>query len=316
MNTVFFDSTANDEVRRWNLYNGEIFVFSPCEASIALCKFAHDMVQEAFGALNPEKAQHSLAVEQYAAILAKLKPTFINHSRSKQYIQKLLGEMKCDLNKVHFDVPRMRTSPSGDYLTTGIAYAWHPHRDTWYSAPQCQLNWWIPIYDIESENAMAFHPRYWSEPVRNDSNGYNYYQWNQYYRPNAAQHLKQDSRPLPRPVEPVELHPQLRVICPAGGIIIFSGAQLHSTVPNTSGRARFSIDFRTVHLDDVVAKRGAPNIDSACTGTTMRDYLRATDLSRIPDDVISLYDDGTAITGELVYQPRGLTNPFARKVEP
>lgn len=56
---------------------------------------------------------------------------------------------------------------------------WHPHRDTWYSAPQCQLNWWIPIYDIESENAMAFHPRYWSEPVRNDSNGYNYYQWNQ-----------------------------------------------------------------------------------------------------------------------------------------
>lgn len=81
-------------------------------------------------------------------------------------------------------------------------------------------------------------------------------------------------------------------------------------MPNTSGRTRFSIDFRTVHLDSVVAKRGAPNIDSACTGTTMRDYLRATDLSRIPYDIVSLYDDGTEIIGELVYEPPEFSAPL------
>ena len=70
---------------------------------------------------------------------------------------------------------------------------------------------------------------------------------------------------------------------------------------------RFSIDFRTIHLDDAVAKRGAPNIDSACTGTVMRDYLRGTDLSRIPQEVVALYDDGTEGDGELLYEPENLS---------
>ena len=51
--------------------------------------------------------------------------------------------------------------------------------------------------------------------------------------------------------------------------MLFSAAQLHSTVPNSSGLTRYSIDFRTVHLDDVWNKRGALNIDSACSGTTL-----------------------------------------------
>ena len=65
--------------------------------------------------------------------------------------------------------------------------------------------------------------------------------------------------------------------------------------------ARYSIDFRTVHYDDVVAQRGAPNIDSRCTGTTMRDYLRASDLSHLPDDLVKLYDDGTEVGQGVLY---------------
>ena len=198
----------------------------------------------------------------------------------------------------------MRTSTSDGYLTTGIAYAWHPHRDTWYSAPPCQINWWIPIYEIDSDDGLAFHPRYWKGPITNDSKRYNYYEWNKEYRPNAAQFLKEDPRPLPRPTEPVEIEPQIRPICPVGGIILFSGAQLHSTVPNDSGKTRFSIDFRTVNVDDLQAKVGAPNIDSACTGTSLRDFLRATDLSRLPEEVVALYDDNTQSKGELLYTPK------------
>jgi hypothetical protein len=78
---------------------------------------------------------------------------------------------------------------------------------------------------------------------------------------------KEDNRPLPRATGPIDLDPQVRLICPVGGLILFSAAQMHSSVSNTSGVTRFSIDFRTVHLDDAVEKRGAPNIDSSCTGT-------------------------------------------------
>jgi len=200
-------------------------------------------------------------------------------------------------------VPRLRSAMPQDYLTSGIAYAFHPHRDTWYSAPFFQLNWWLPVYDLSPQNCLAFHPHYFSKPVKNSSAGYNYYRWNAENRGSAAQHVKTDTRAQPKPEEPMELDPQIRIIAPPGSTILFCGAQMHSTVPNTSGVCRYSIDFRTVHLDDALNRRGAANVDTAATGTTMRDYLRAADLNRIPDSVIAMYDDGTEGEGLLVYPP-------------
>ena len=301
MNTIYFDSTVEDETRRKQLYQGQLFVYSPSPSSSALCSFAREMIQGAFGSVDPLKAQYTMPVERYVEIMAQLKPKFIHHPKSKQLIQGILDEFGCDLSKTYFDVPRLRTATSDGYLTTGIAYAFHPHRDTWYSAPFCQLNWWLPVYEIQSENSLAFHPRYWTQPLRNGSNRYNYYRWNEHSRKNAAKHIKTDTRDQPRPEEPVELDPQTRLVCKAGGSILFSGSQLHSTVPNTAGRARFSIDFRTVHLDDVAARNGAPNIDSACTGTTLRDFLCAADLSRMPEELILPYDQEPPTDGVLVF---------------
>ena len=98
------------------------------------------------------------------------------------------------------------------------------------------------------------------------------------------------------------LDPQIRLIVPAGGIILFSAAQMHSSVPNTSGKTRFSIDFRVVNLDDAAGRIGAPRTDEACTGTTMRDYLRASDLAHLPDRIVAMYDDDTAGFGTPAYQ--------------
>ena len=214
--------------------------------------------------------------------------------------------MGCDSEQTYFDVPRLRSSTSDGYLTTGIAYAWHPHRDTWYSAPPCQINWWLPVFELSPDNAMAFHPMYWNRAVANDSAGYNYYVWNKQHRGAAvAQLIKEDPRPLPKATEPLSLEPQLRLVCPVGGLIAFSGAHMHSSVPNTSGKTRFSIDFRTVNIDDARALRGAPRSDERCTGTTMRDYMRCTDHERLPADVVALYDDGTVEGGKALYQPAG-----------
>lgn len=302
MNTVYYDPPFSDERRRDELYCGQLLVYSPRKSSLAFIEFARKLIREAFAPYDPETAQLHLSVEQYADILVKLKPNFIHHPESKALMRNIFEEMGCDLGKTYFDVPKMRSSTSDNYLTTGIAYAWHPHRDTWYSAPPCQVNWWIPIFDIQSNNAMAFHPQYWNAPVKNSSKGYNYYLWNQQNRgAHVAKFLKEDPRPLPKPTEPLALEPQVRLIVPAGGIILFSAAQMHSSVPNTSGRTRFSIDFRVVNLDDVSQRRGAPRVDEECTGTTMRDYLRATDLAHIPDELIALYDDETVGEGKLVY---------------
>ncbi len=304
MSTVYFDSTAGDEFRRRRLYQGDLFVYSPTPHTLRLRDLAREMIEQAFAGSDPLRLHQTMPPEECAAILAKLKPAFIHHPRAKEHISGILQDFGCDVHQVYFDVPRMRSAFPQEYLTSGIAYAFHPHRDTWYSAPFCQINWWMPIYDLAAENAMAFHPRYWSEPVRNGSRSYNYYKWNQESRGAAAQHVKSDTRVQPHAEEHLELLPDVRIVARPGEMLLFSAAQMHSTVPNTAGFTRFSIDFRTVHLEDAWRRDGAPNLDSKCTGTTMRDYLRASDLAPLPSEVIAMYEDGTEIPEHLVFVPQ------------
>jgi hypothetical protein len=288
--TVLSNPDITDDERRRCLYSGQVPVYPASSESLALVEHARSLIAEAFGTMDPQTAQYDMPVEDFAALLAELKPKFIHHPESKELIRALLASFGCDIEQTYFDVPRMRTSTSNDYLTSGISYAFHPHRDTWYSAPFSQLNWWMPIYPVLPENVMAFHPRYWGDPVRNGSRRYNYYDWTENSRPNAAQHITSDTREQPKPEEPVQLHPQVRVVPEVGGVMLFSGNQLHSTVPNTSGRTRFSIDFRTVNLDDVRSRREAPNFDSECSGTTLRDFLRAKDFERINEKIALDYE--------------------------
>ena len=102
MNTIYFDPPHSDDERRQRLYTGQLFVYSACPSVQALAAFAREMAEEAFAPLDPRDAQYSLPVEEYAAILAKLKPPFINHPKSKQLLQAILRELGCDLDKTYF----------------------------------------------------------------------------------------------------------------------------------------------------------------------------------------------------------------------
>jgi hypothetical protein len=292
---IFVNSRMDDDSRRAEIYKGSIFVHAPSENAMKLCRLAQEMVEEAFRPYDPLTVHQHLPAEECAKILGVVKPKFIHHPLSKECIQGMLQEAGCNLEKTYFDVPRLRTAFPGDYLKSGIAYAFHPHRDTWYSAPFCQINWWMPVYEMNSENGMALHPHYFERAIKNGSHAYNYHKWNLESRHNASQHVKTDSRVQPHAEEPVELEPQVRLVSDVGGAYQFSAAQLHSTVPNTSKFTRYSIDFRTVHLDDVFNRKGAANVDSACTGTTIADYLRGTDCSRLPAEAMALYFDGTEL---------------------
>ncbi len=304
MSTLYLDSPVGDDERRRRLYAGQIFVFSPRPSTTALCDFARELIEEAFHPLDPQHAQDHLPVERFVEIVAPLKPRFIHHPRTKELLLELLSDLGSDMEKTYFDVPRMRVATSGGYLNAGVAYVLHPHRDIWYSSPLCQLNWWLPVYDFESESAFSFHLRYWDQPVRNSSGQYNHYEWNRVGRKSAATQVKADTRVQPKPLDNLELEPEIRVVCPPGGLILFSGAHLHSTVPNTSGRSRFSIDFRTAHMDELATLGGAPNLDRECTGTTLFELRRAADLAPVPEEVIRLYDPNPPEDREgLVFKP-------------
>jgi hypothetical protein len=290
MGTIYADSPLTDDERRQRLYAGDLFVHSPTKSSMELCALARNLSEEAFAPYDPPVAQENMAAEEYAGILADLKPKFIHHPRAKELIRGIFTDVGCDVEKTYFDVPRLRTMAHGEYMKAGLALQFHPHRDTWFSAPHAQLNWWLPVYEVEPENSMAFHPRYFDQPVKNSSSIYDYDEWNRTGRQQAAKQIKEETRKQPEAEEELELSPDVRVITPVGGALVFSGAQMHSTVPNTTQRTRFSIDFRTVNLDDLVNGNGAPNVDSECTGTTLRDFVRASDLSPLDEDIVTRYE--------------------------
>jgi ectoine hydroxylase-related dioxygenase (phytanoyl-CoA dioxygenase family) len=75
---------------------------------------------------------------------------------------------------------------------------------------------------------------------------------------------------VPSPSEPVEANSELRIVIEPGDLLCFSGAHLHASVPNTSGATRFSVEVRTVSVDDVHAGRGAPNLDGRAPRTAWR----------------------------------------------
>ena len=95
MTAVYFDSQMSDEERRESLYKGDIFVFSPTPATLALAALARRLCEEAFSPHPPQTAQEHFSVEDYAAILAELKPRFIHHPEAKEHITGIFAEFGC-----------------------------------------------------------------------------------------------------------------------------------------------------------------------------------------------------------------------------
>ena len=299
---VSTECNFTDDARRRRLYSGEVFCIPPRPTVKALCDLAFEMITDAFGRHDPLTAHRELTVEEYVHVLQRLKPGFTHHPRAKELLRAVLVDLGADPTKTYFDVPKLRVVPPSAYLSAGLGYNYTPHRDTWYSAPQCQNNWWTPIAGNSAVTGMQFHPEYWQRPVQNTSDDFDAYEWNRTSRRDAATYVKDDPRPHPR-LATGDPGIGLRVVGEPGSILSFSGAQLHSTVPNETDTARLSIDFRSVHLDDLVAFAGPENLDSRSTGTSVRDYLRADTHESLPADVISLYDLDGSKDGVLVFDP-------------
>ena len=291
MLTLHFDSPLSDAERRDRLYAGEVFIFSPRAASLELARFAFDQLREAFEPHDPALAQSALPVEQFVERFGPAKPRFIHHPRTKELVRALAGEFGCDLQETYLDVPLLRGVTSDGYLTSGVGYAHHAHRDTWYAAPMAQLNWWIPLNRFDGPSSLGLLPRYTDVAVPNSSREFNYYDWNTVGRKTAASQVSSDARKQPRATEAIDESGQVRVVCEPGGVILFSGAMLHITAPNTTGRTRFSLDLRTVHSGDLAVGRGMRNLDSAPEGTSLRDFVRGIDGAPMPSELVAKYEN-------------------------
>lgn len=297
MANVHVDPAFDDAGRRRRLYSGDVIVYTHVPEIAAFAEFTRGLITEALGD-DPITVHERRSREELADILITFKPAFIHHPESIQHVRKITEALGCSPAELHADVPKLRTAFPAGGLSTGIAYAFQAHRDTWYAAPPQQINWWMPVFPVAENNAMEFYPRGFGNEVENNSGDYNYYEANAWRGRIKEFSGAKDTRVHPAPVSDLPAdEPRLRLLPPVGGVMLFSGDQLHATTPNTSSVTRYSIDFRTVHAPDVASGVGAPRADVRCQGTALRDFRRLSDNAEFTDEDVAPYDVENVPTG-------------------
>ncbi|GGD59308.1 hypothetical protein [Croceicoccus mobilis] len=275
------------------IYDGQITLLPPTPAGLALCEHARRMVEEVFAPHDPRTAQHELSVDEFVERAAIVKPRFIHDPETRRLQKLYLAELGFDPERTYLDVPRMRVVSSDGYLTSGVGHKQPPHRDTWWSAPMQQIQFWMPVFPMSRECSMEFYPHYVETGVDNSSSDFNIYRWNAHGRAKAAQHKQgEDKRGIPQPHGPLDHPGAVQVVLPVGGAVIFSANQLHATSDNVTGMTRFSIDFRIVDAQHVKEGIGALNVDNESTGTALRDFRRISDGEQLDAETVARYDTG------------------------
>jgi hypothetical protein len=273
--TIFTDPDLPPDQLRQKLYDGHLIVLTRLQAVADFVEYTREQLTSLFAPHDPEYAHEHIEPAEMARLLAPWKPRFIHSDMSKKLVCEIITATGLPAEHTHYDVPKPRTSFPVGHLTTGVAYAFPWHRDVWYSAPAQQLNWWLPIFPAREDNSMSFDLPCFDRQVPNTSDTFDYYQ-NNAKRLTTAKQIGKETQARPGAIDHKPVH-SLVVLPAPGEILLFSGAQLHTSIPNTSGRARYSVDFRTVDARDLVAGRGAPLVDVRCTGTSVRDFHNIAD---------------------------------------
>jgi hypothetical protein len=274
MTIEIITSPIDNAILRLNIYAGKILRLPATEASRDLVGEIIQIVEKEFGE-EYRKAQFRLSFDQFKQAVLRTKKQIYNNQELLSKLSRVITNVGFTLEENAIDPIRVRTVPHGAHETENSAPAFIFHRDTWLANPQAQINWWIPLHDVSEQETFSLYPGYFSKAIANSSNNFDYAQWvkvvgfnNSYANPSQANLYPTITGDEPNDNE------ALKFSASAGDIIIFSGAHLHRTNHNSSGSTRFSIDFRTVNLDDHQSNIGAPNADSRCSGSALVDYLQ------------------------------------------
>jgi len=191
-------------------------------------------------------------------------------------IRDIIAAAGLDPGRVAFDPLRLRVILDRGHERPLAAPVYHPHRDTWYAHPQALIAWWIPLADLAEEETFYFYPDRFARAVDNDSEIFDYDDWvrDGWELKIGWQRLEAGAvARYPRSAPGVDPGRAIGFACRRADNLLFAGAHFHATRPQSTGRARFSLDFRIVDLDDHGRGLGAPNVDNRSRGSALRDYV-------------------------------------------
>lgn len=268
-------SDLRDAEFRQAIYQGHVLRLAASDASLKAMEYAWQKILEVLGN-SPRKAMQEIAGDDLFRRLGHLRRSLYLSDELRCLVADLLHEIGADPGQHLCDPARLRAVAPGGHRVAAAAPVYFAHRDTWYSNPQAQITWWLPLHDVGEEETFEFLPDYFDEPVENDSSSFDYDRWTSgghdlkigWQDPDAG--LREQ---YPQLTEALSTARRVRFAAARGEVIVFSGQQLHQTVPIEQGGIRFSIDFRTVHLGDQQAGLGPQNVDNRSTGSALSGHV-------------------------------------------
>jgi hypothetical protein len=268
---------TDNQSLRMAIYNGAIVRLAPTAASRRLVADSTAAIEAELGGDGDIRgAQFRIDDQAFFERVGRLRRLIYTGSHYQQSLRDLVASCGFDPERIAFDPIRLRVVAHRGFENPRAAPIYYAHRDTWYAHPQTLITWWVPLHDLSAEETFVFFPDDFRRIVPNDSERFNYDTWTQEGNDLKIGWQNRDDGMRarypgllgdPGPSRPVGFS------CRAGEILLFSGAHFHQTLKNTSGRTRFSLDFRTVHLDDQAQGFGAPNVDNRSTGSALRGYI-------------------------------------------
>ena len=240
---------------RGRLYRGELLVFRGLPAMLELVALARRMAEAAFVPHPPPLAQDSFDPEDFLARAAALRRSFMRDPEPRAAFRAVIESLGLDPASTYADRLILRLQPSGASYSGRRVRDLPPHRDTWGSNLMAQINLWGPVFPLDPGATMVIWPTLLDRVVPNTS-----VEWD-------LERLRE--APGRYPLLPVLHGPvpagagaaEVPVVIRPGDLLCFSGAHLHASRPNRTGRVRVSVDSRTVDLADTRAGRGAVNVD-------------------------------------------------------
>jgi Phytanoyl-CoA dioxygenase (PhyH) len=231
--------SLDDERRGELVYAGGLLVFRDVAPLSEVARLTEEMIGE-------------------AASIDELQARFKRDQRVNDLFRAALEDVGVAVERTYWDPAHLRVVPPiEDHAGPQIGRI-GVHRDTWGSNVPQQTNWWATLRPLSALRTIAFYPRYWEQPIANNSADWDL----DAVRERRRSGVRVEELPIvPEPTEPVDTESELRMVIEPGDFLCFSGAHLHASVPNTSDSTRYSVELRTVYIDDLTAGRGAPNLD-------------------------------------------------------
>lgn len=264
-------STSNVALRE-AIYAGKIIRIPACARSRHLVAQVWALLEQEFGASTPRRElQFKLDGAEFYERVGKVRKRLASEEAYQKLLFELLAAKGFAKGKHAVDPARLRAVTHLGHENPKAAPAYTAHRDSWYGNPQAQVNWWIPLHDVTESDSFKFFSDWFDKPVDNNSGDFDYDEW---MKSVGWQNTSGKAAVYPSVREDnFNFDEGVAFRANAGDMILFSAAHLHQTVRNESGLTRFSIDFRTVHLEDHNAGKGALNVDNKSRGCSLKDYL-------------------------------------------